>query len=53
MMTVFKTTEKSGRLHTCVRKTSKRCEGVDFLAEFLELVGWSQVNDEETEKDLS
>jgi len=28
-------------------------EGVDFLAELLELVGWSQVNDEETEKDWS
>ena len=28
-------------------------EGVDFLSELLELVGWSQVNDEETEKDLS
>ena len=28
-------------------------EGVDFLAEILELAGWSQVNDEETEKDLS
>jgi hypothetical protein len=26
-------------------------EGVDFLAELLELVGWTQVNDEETEKD--
>ena len=28
-------------------------EGVDFLAELLELVGWSQVNDKETEEDLS
>jgi hypothetical protein len=28
-------------------------EAVDFLAELLELVGWSQVNDEETEKVLS
>jgi hypothetical protein len=28
-------------------------EGVDFLAELLDLVGWSQVNDEEMEKDLS
>ena len=28
-------------------------EGVDFLAELLEVVGWSQVDDEETEKDLS
>ena len=28
-------------------------EGVDFLAELLELAGWTQVNDEETEKDLS
>ena len=28
-------------------------EGVDLLAELLELAGWSQVNDEETEKDLS
>ncbi len=28
-------------------------EGVDFLPELLELVGWSQVNDKETEKDLS
>ena len=26
-------------------------EGVDFLGELLDLVGWSQVNDEETEKD--
>jgi hypothetical protein len=28
-------------------------EGVDFLAELLEMTGWSQVNDEETEKELS
>ena len=28
-------------------------EGVDFLAELLEPAGWPQVNDEETEKDLS
>jgi hypothetical protein len=28
-------------------------EGLDFLAELLELAGWPQVNDEETEKDLS
>jgi hypothetical protein len=28
-------------------------EGVDFLADLLELVGWSQVNDKETEEDLS
>ncbi len=28
-------------------------EGVDFLAELLELSGWTQVNDEETEQDLS
>jgi hypothetical protein len=28
-------------------------EGVDFLPELLDLVGWSQVNDEETEKTLS
>ena len=28
-------------------------EGVDFLTELLELVGWSQVNDKETETDLS
>ena len=28
-------------------------EGVDFLAELLALAGWSQVNDKETEKDLS
>ncbi len=33
-------------------ETTER-EGVDFLAELLELVGWAQVNDEETEKDLS
>ncbi len=26
-------------------------EGVDLLPELLELAGWSQVNDEETEKD--
>ena len=28
-------------------------EGVYLLAQHLELVGWSQVNDKETEKDLS
>jgi hypothetical protein len=28
-------------------------EGVDFLAELLELSGWTLVDDEETEKDLS
>ena len=28
-------------------------KGVDFLAELLELEGWSQVNDKETEKELS
>ena len=28
-------------------------EGVDLLDELLELVGWTQVNDDETEKDLS
>ncbi len=28
-------------------------EGVDLLAELLELEGWSQVIDDETEKDLS
>ena len=28
-------------------------EGVDFLDELLELTGWGQVDDEETEKDLS
>ena len=28
-------------------------EGVDLLAELLDLEGWSQVNDEETEKTLS
>ena len=28
-------------------------EGVDFLTELLDLTGWPQVNDEETEKDLS
>ena len=27
-------------------------EGVDFLPELLDLVGWGQVDDEETEKDL-
>ena len=45
-----------GRLHTCVRKTWKRLivrVTVDFLDELLELVGWTQDNDEETEKDLS
>ena len=26
-------------------------EGVDFLPELLDLTGWTQVNDEETEKD--
>jgi hypothetical protein len=40
--------------HVCEEdlETTER-EGVDFLDELLELVGWSQVNDEETEKDLS
>ncbi len=28
-------------------------EGVDLLAERLELAGWPHVNDKETEKDLS
>ena len=28
-------------------------EGVDLLYELLDLVGWPQVNDDETEKDLS
>ncbi len=28
-------------------------EVVDFLTELLEIVGWSQVDDKETEKDLS
>jgi hypothetical protein len=28
-------------------------EGVDFPSELLELSGWTQVNDVETEKDLS
>ena len=28
-------------------------EGVHFLAELLEVAGWGQVDDEETEKDLS
>ncbi len=28
-------------------------ESVDLLVELLELTGWSQVNDKETEKDLS
>ena len=27
-------------------------EGVDLLTEILELVGWSQVNDNESERDL-
>jgi hypothetical protein len=54
MMTVVKTTEKSGRLHVCEEDLeTTQGEGVDFLAEILELVGWSQVNDEETETDLS
>ena len=35
--------------------TSETTEGVgvDFLTELLELVGYPQVNDDETEKDLS
>ena len=33
-------------------ETTER-EGVDFLDELLDLTGWSQVNDEETLKDLS
>jgi hypothetical protein len=33
--------------------TTNESEGVDFLAELFELVGWSQVTDEETEKDES
>ena len=28
-------------------------EGVDFLGELLELSGWTLVDDEETDKDLS
>ncbi len=28
-------------------------EGVDLLALLLDLTGWSQVNDKETEKDVS
>jgi hypothetical protein len=28
-------------------------EGVDFLDELLDLTGWSQVDDEETQRDLS
>jgi len=28
-------------------------EGVDLLAQLLELVGWSEVNDKQTEKDWS
>ncbi len=28
-------------------------EGVDLLAELLQLAGWPQVNNEETEMDLS
>ena len=28
-------------------------DGVDLLAQLLELVEWSQVNDQKTEKDLS
>ena len=28
-------------------------EGVDLLAQLLDLTGWSQVHDKETEKDLS
>ena len=57
MMTVFQTTEKYGRLHTCVRKEAcdletTEGEGVDFLPELLELAGWGQVDDEETETDF-
>jgi hypothetical protein len=33
-------------------ETTER-EGVDLLPELVELTGWSQVNDKETEKDLS
>ena len=52
MMTVFKTPQKSGRLHTREEDLeTNESEGVDLLGELLELVGWSQVNDEETEKD--
>jgi hypothetical protein len=40
-----------------VRKSWKRLvtegEGVDFLVELLEMTGGPQVNDEQTEKDLS
>jgi hypothetical protein len=43
--------------HTWVRKSWKRLltegEGVDFLVELLEMTGWPQVNDEQTEEDFS
>ena len=40
--------------HVCEKELeTTEGEGVDLLAELLELEGWSQVNDDETEKDLS
>ena len=33
--------------------TTQSVDTVDFLTELLEVVGWGQVDDEETEKDLS
>ena len=64
MMTVFKTTKKhvscrlENRHHLHKEVTHGReedletteGEGVDILAELLELVEWPQVNDEETER---
>jgi hypothetical protein len=38
--------------HVC-EEDVETSEGVDFLCELLELVGWGQVDDEETEKDLN
>jgi hypothetical protein len=53
---VFQTTEKYGRLHRDVGEEDLETtegEGVDFLVGLLEVVGGGQVDDEETEKDLS
>jgi hypothetical protein len=56
-------THHTGQVDTCwTRTTGKRHnedvqttegEGVDFLGELLELSGWTLVDDDETEPDLS
>ncbi len=53
MMRVLETREKSGRSLAHVTEEDLETtegEGVDLLSQLLELVGWPQVNDKETEK---